>query len=69
MVLRMDTSHANVKTEVRMSYDEENLYLFAVCFYKEQQKYMVESLKRDFTFGKNDNFLLAPMPPGYNEME
>ena len=62
MVLPMDTSHANVKTEVRMSYDAENIYLLAVCFHKEQQKYMVESLKRDFSFGKNDNFLLFMDP-------
>ena len=62
MVLPMDTSHAKVKTEVRMSYDEENLYLMATCFHKENQKYMVESLKRDFVFGKNDNFLLFMDP-------
>lgn len=62
MVLPMDTSHARVKTEVRMSYDDNNLYLMAVCFHKEKQKYMVESLKRDFVFGKNDNFLLFMDP-------
>ena len=62
MVLPMDTSHAKVKTEVRMSYDSENLYLIATCFHKEGQKYMVESLKRDFVFGKNDNFLLFMDP-------
>lgn len=62
MVLPMDTSHAKVKTEVRMSYDAENLYLLAVCFHKQNQKYMVESLKRDFNFGKNDNFLLFMDP-------
>lgn len=62
MVLPMDTSSANVKTEVRMTYDAENLYLLATCFHKENQKYMVESLKRDFVFGKNDNFLLFMDP-------
>ena len=62
MVLPMDTSHAKVKTEVRVSYDSENLYLIATCFHKEGQKYMVESLKRDFVFGKNDNFLLFMDP-------
>ena len=50
MVLPMDTSHAKVKTEVRMSYDSENLYLIATCFHKEGQKYMVESLKKGFCF-------------------
>ena len=62
MVLPMDTSLAKVKTEVRMSYDGENLYLIATCLHKEDQKYMVESLKRDFVFGKNDNFLLFMDP-------
>ena len=62
MVLPMDTSFAQVKTEVRMSYDPENLYLMATCFHKQNQKYMVESLKRDFIFGKNDNFLLFMDP-------
>lgn len=62
MVLPMDTSKAFVKTEVRMTYDKDNLYLIAVCFHKPQQKYMVESLKRDFNFGKNDNFLLFMDP-------
>src|SRR6187402_2967584 len=62
MVLPMDTSDAKAKTEVRMSYDEENLYLIAICSHKQDQKYMVESLKRDFVFGKNDNFLLFMDP-------
>ena len=62
MVLPMDTSRSKVKTEVRMGYDKENLYLLAVCFHAPQQKYMVESLKRDFSFGKNDNFLLFMDP-------
>jgi hypothetical protein len=62
MVLPMDTSDAKAKTEVRMSYDDENLYLIAICSHKQDQKYMVESLKRDFVFGKNDNFLLFMDP-------
>src|SRR5262245_22498301 len=52
MVLPMDTSLAKVNTEVRMTYDNENLYLMATCFHG-KQKYMVESLRRDFVFGKN----------------
>ena len=62
MVLPMDTSIANVKTEVRMTYDCQNLYLTAICYHKPGQKFMVESLKRDFSFGKNDNFLLFMDP-------
>ena len=31
MVLPMDTSHAHVNTEVKMTYDKENLYIIAIC--------------------------------------
>jgi hypothetical protein len=58
MVLPMDTSKARVRTEVRMTYDDNNFYLIAVCYHLLPGPYMVESLRRDFTFGKNDNFLL-----------
>jgi hypothetical protein len=61
MVLPMDTSFAKVKTVVRMTYDNSNLYISAVC-YTPVSGYMVESLKRDFNFGKNDNFLLFMDP-------
>lgn len=62
MVLPMDTSYAKVRTEVRMTYDHQNLYLIAVCYNAVPGPYMVESLRRDFTFGKNDNFLLFMDP-------
>ncbi|HEX6227581.1 MAG TPA: DUF5916 domain-containing protein [Chryseolinea sp.] len=58
MVLPMDTSMAKVRTEVRMTYDQQNLYLIATCFHLLPGRYFVESLRRDFAFGKNDNFLL-----------
>lgn len=61
-VLPMDTSFAKVKTEVRLTYDGDNLYLIAVCFHLLPGPYMVESLRRDFAFGKNDNFLLFMDP-------
>ena len=61
MVLPMDTSHARVRTDVKMTYDKNNLYLIAIC-YRPQRRYMVESLKRDFAFGKNDNFLFFMDP-------
>jgi hypothetical protein len=57
-VLPMDTSFAKVRTEVRMAYDDHNLYMIAVCYLALPGPNMVESMKRDFTFGKNDNFLL-----------
>jgi hypothetical protein len=58
MVLPMDTSRAEVKTDVKMVYDKDNIYLLAVCYNALPGPYMVESLKRDFSFVKNDNFLV-----------
>ena len=57
MVLPMDTSKARVNTEVKMTYDDKNLYVIAICHLLKKGPYMVESLRRDFTFGKNDNFI------------
>ena len=58
MVLPMDTSKAKLKTEVRMTYDNDNLYLIAICYKAAGANDMVESLKRDWNFTKNDNFIL-----------
>jgi hypothetical protein len=58
MVLPMDTERAKVRTDVRMAYDDQHLYLSAICFHSNiPGPYMVESLKRDWAFGKNDNFI------------
>jgi hypothetical protein len=59
MVLPMDTSRAKVRTDVRMAYDEQNIYLSAVCYHGDVAgPYMVESLRRDWSFLKNDNFVI-----------
>ncbi len=57
MVLPMDTSFARVRTIVRMTYDATSLYLSAVCYEGAKGPYMVESLRRDWNFIKNDNFI------------
>ncbi len=62
MVLPMDTSKAHVVTQVKMCYDNDNIYIIAICLKDDGQPFMVESLKRDFSFGKNDNFLLFMDP-------
>ena len=62
MVLPMDTSYAELRTDVKMTYDKQNLYLVAICYHDSSGPYMVESLKRDFSFVKNDNFLLFMDP-------
>jgi len=58
MVLPMDSSRARVKTEVRLCFDDRNLYLLAICHKLMPGASMVESLRRDFNFGRNDNFLV-----------
>jgi hypothetical protein len=58
MVTPMDTSFARVRTVVRMCYDNRQIYLLAVCYKQKPGPYSVESLRRDFIFGRNDNFLV-----------
>jgi len=58
MVLPMDTNYAHVKTDVRVTYDDRNFYLLAICYKDLAGRNMVESLRRDFNFGNNDNFLV-----------
>jgi len=58
MVLPMDIDKASDQSEIRMTYDDSNIYLVAIFYNSVPGRYFVESLRRDFTFGKNDNFLL-----------
>jgi len=58
MVLPQDTGKANETSEIRMTYDDKNLYLAATFYTTTPDSYSVESLRRDFSFGKNDNFLV-----------
>ena len=58
MMLPMDTSKARVRTDVRMTYDDENVYVLAECYNLVPGSFIVESLRRDFAYTKNDNFLL-----------
>jgi hypothetical protein len=57
MMFPMDTSAARVKTEVKMTYDKQNLYILAINYTAGPGPNMVESLRRDFNFSKNDNFI------------
>ncbi len=56
-VLPIDTGLAVSQTEVRMAYDDAVLYMSIVCHDTSAGKRPAESLRRDFSFGKNDNFL------------
>lgn len=56
-MLPIDTGFASAQTEVMMAYDETYIYLGAICHDTIPGKRPVESLRRDFSFGKNDNFI------------
>lgn len=62
MVLPMDDRKATQPSEVKMAYDDRQLYLLATFYKTPGNTYVVESLRRDFSFGGNDNFLLFMDP-------
>ena len=66
MVTPMDTSLSKTRTEVRMTYDDQYIYMVAICYNSMEGPYFVESLRRDFSFGQNDNFLVA-IDPFHNQ--
>ncbi len=49
-------------TEVRMAFDDQNFYVSAVMFGQSPDEYTVTSLKRDFSYFANDNFMLYMDP-------
>ena len=53
-----DTGFAKAQTEVILTYDKTNLYVGIICHDPTPGKRPVESLRRDYTFMKNDNFML-----------
>lgn len=53
-----DSSQARTQTEVRMLYDDKALYIAAVCYDTFPGKYVIESLRRDFNWRRNDCFLV-----------
>jgi hypothetical protein len=58
MVTPYDTSYSEAKSEIRMTYDDDAIYLALIFYDVIDAPRVVESLRRDFTFGTNDNFLL-----------
>ena len=57
-VLPIDTGYASTPTEVMVSYDDKILYFGIICHETIPGDNIIESLRRDFSFGANDNFLL-----------
>lgn len=57
LVLPIDSGQAISQTEVMITYDDTEFYMAIVCHDTVAGKRPAESLRRDFSFGKNDNFL------------
>ncbi len=53
-----DTGFAKARTDVMLTYDKSNLYVGIICYDPTPGKRPVESLRRDYNFMKNDNFML-----------
>ena len=62
MVTPYDTSYSEAKSEIRMTYDDDAIYLAMIFFDVIEAPRVVESLRRDFAFNSNDNFLLFMDP-------
>jgi hypothetical protein len=57
-VLPTDTGYAQSQTEVMLTYDAKHLYLGIICHDTFPGTRPVESLRRDWAFGNNDNFIV-----------
>jgi len=55
----IDTGYARAQTEVMVAYDETNIYMGIICHDTMPGKRPMESYRRDWSFGKNDNFFAA----------
>ncbi|MDZ7876723.1 MAG: DUF5916 domain-containing protein [Saprospiraceae bacterium] len=62
MVTPADTSKALLKTKAKFTYDDNFLYFSCINYQAGKAPYIVESLKRDFNFGRNDNLWLILEP-------
>ena len=57
-----DTSLAKEKTEVMVAYDQFNLYIAAICYDSIPHTYVIQSLKRDFSYPISDAFVATIDP-------
>jgi hypothetical protein len=55
----IDTGYAKAQTEVMVAYDDKNIYMGIICHDTLPGKRPMESYRRDWSFGKNDNFFAA----------
>ena len=54
-----DSSRAIAQSEVRVTYDENFLYVYAILYNVRPRKYVTPSLRRDFRGEANDTFVLV----------
>ena len=54
-----DSSYAKAQTEVRMTYDDRFVYVFAIMYNLGPRKYVTPSLRRDFRGEANDGFSIV----------
>lgn len=54
-----DTAYSKAKTEVKVTYDNQFIYIGAVCYNDLPGNFVVQSLKRDFDFNNNDAFAIS----------
>lgn len=62
-----DTAYSKWHTEIKLTFDDRNLYVGAVC-YERRSDYTVQSLRRDFGPGTTDviNVMFDPTKDGLN---
>ncbi len=57
LVLPVDTGYPKQQSEVMLTYDDKALYMAFVFYDTIPGRRIMESFRRDFSFGSNDNFL------------
>lgn len=55
-IFPFDTCYSKTRTEVRVTYDDDYFYVSAICYDDLPGDYIVQSLKRDFSYPVNDAF-------------
>ncbi len=61
-VFPADTSYALTKTEAMLAYDDKFLYVAAICYDSLPGDYVIQSLKRDFSYPVSDAFVVILDP-------
>jgi hypothetical protein len=54
----VDTGKAENQTEVRMTFDDKALYVYAICHDRTDGEYVIQSLKRDYSYPVSDAFAI-----------